>query len=408
MEYGHIKRKGNVVMAETPTVDADNTLRILWEIAAPIFDADGNRVGAVESIADVTERRKRETALQDNVVKYRKILNFTGTATVIIEEDDTISYMNPEFGRMLGYVKEEVEGKKKWTEFVIPEDIRTMQAVWQRAEFDDSPVRHELRFIRWDGEVRNGYLTITRLPGTGRVVVTLLDITENIQAVKAVQEANRKLNLLNSITRHDILNQLTVLKGNLELAREQAANPADSAMLDKELAAAEAIQSLITFTRDFQDIGSEPPLWQALRDVIVRSCQGLHLEQVTLDVETEGVEVYADRQLARVFSDLIKNAIVHGEKTTRIRIFCQESFEELHIICEDDGIGVPPEAKDRIFTREFFFRTGLDMYLAREILSITRIGIRETGQYGEGAEFELRVPKGGYRFVQKEGLQTNL
>ncbi|PKG31281.1 PAS domain-containing sensor histidine kinase [Methanoregula sp.] len=310
--------------------------------------------------------------------------------------------MNPEFGRMLGYVREGVEGKKKGTEFVVPEDVRTMQGVWQRADLDYSPVRHELRFIRWDGEVRNGYLTINGIPGSRRVVIALLDITENVRAEKAVQEANRKLNVLNSITRHDILNQLTVLKGNLELEREQVTGPRDAAVLEKELAAAEAIQSLITFTRDYQDIGSEPPVWQALRDTLVRSCQGLRLEPVTLDVETEGVEVFADHQLARVFAILIRNAIVHGEKTTRIRIYCQESFEELHIICEDDGIGIPPEAKDRIFTRDFSLKSGLDLYLAKEILSITGIGIRETGRYGEGAEFEIRVPKGGYRFTQKE------
>ena len=66
-----------------------------------------------------------------------------------------------------------------------------------------------------------------------------------------------------------------------------------------------------------------------------------------------------------MFLHLVQNAISHGKKTTRIRLFCEESFEELHIICEDDGIGVPAEAKDKIFNREFFNRTGLEMYLAR-------------------------------------------
>lgn len=400
--FSAIRRKGNAVTAETPTIDPSNTLRILWGLAAPIFDAEGNRIGAIESIADVTERRKRETALEDNVVKFRKILDNTGAATAIIEEDDTISYINPEFGRTLGYVREEIERKKKWTEFVVPEDVRTMEGVWKRADLDDSPVRHELRFIRWDGEVRNGYLTITRIPDTHKIVVALLDVTDKVRAESALQEANRKLNFLNSITRHDILNHLTVLKGNLELSIEEATEPRQKEVLKKELAAADAIQSLITITRDYQDLGISPPEWQDLRWVILKSIEGIRFEDITLLVDIEGVEVFADLQLRRVFSDLFRNATSYG-KTTRIRIFCQESFEELHIVFEDDGIGIPPEEKERIFTRECLLKGGFDLFLAKEILSITGIGIRETGVHGKGAEFELRVPKGGYRFTASQG-----
>ena len=74
------------------------------------------------------------------------------------------------------------------------------------------------------------------------------------------------------------------------------------------------------------------------------------------------------------------------------------------MICEDDGIGIPPDAKEKIFNRQFFQNTGLDMYLSRQILSITNISIRESGIYGSGARFEIRVPKGAYRFVSPPGI----
>ena len=110
--YVSIKHKGNALMAENPTLNDDNTVRILWGLAAPINDAGGNRIGAVQSIADVTSRWKRETILENTVMKFQEILDNVGTATLIIEEDDTISFINPEFGRILGYVREEIEGKK--------------------------------------------------------------------------------------------------------------------------------------------------------------------------------------------------------------------------------------------------------------------------------------------------------
>ena len=116
-------------MAENPTIDPDNTVRIIWGLAAPINDSEGNRIGASQSIADVTSRWKRETVLENTVLKFQEILDNIGTATLIIEEDDTISFINPEFGRILGYTRDEIEGKKKWMEFVVPEDIRSVNEV---------------------------------------------------------------------------------------------------------------------------------------------------------------------------------------------------------------------------------------------------------------------------------------
>jgi PAS domain S-box-containing protein len=401
-EWGYIsvRRKGNALMAENPTIDPDNTVRILWGLAAPIFDESGNRIGAVQSIADVTARWRRETVLENTVLKFQEILDNIGTATLIIEEDDTISFINPEFGRILGYTRDEIEGKKKWMEFVVPEDVRSAMRFMTRESLkSEGPINLEVRFIRWDGDVRNALLTITRVPGTQKLVAAILDITDKIRAETAVQLANRKLNFLNKIIRHDILNQLTVLKGNIDLDRETNTDPHQGAVLDKEFAATEAIQALITFTRDYQDIGIAPPEWLDVRQSIMQSCAGIRFGDIDFSVEIEGVEIYADRLLSSVFLHLVENAIRHGKRTTRIRLFCEESFEELHIVCEDDGIGVPPEAKEKIFNRQFFNQTGLEMYLTHEILSITGITIRETGIYGEGACFELCVPKGRYRFV---------
>ena len=68
------------------------------------------------------------------------------------------------------------------------------------------------------------------------------------------------------------------------------------------------------------------------------------------------------------------------------------------LIIEDDGIGIPEEDKDKIFTRGFGKNTGYGLFLVREILLITGITIKKTGQPGKGARFEMTVPKGAWRF----------
>jgi len=69
-------------------------------------------------------------------------------------------------------------------------------------------------------------------------------------------------------------------------------------------------------------------------------------------------------------------------------------------VCEDDGMGVPAEEKEKIFERGFGKNTGLGLTLSKEILSITGITIRETGEPGRGARFEMTVPKGAYRLTE--------
>ena len=128
--------------------------------------------------------------------------------------------------------------------------------------------------------------------------------------------------------------------------------------------------------------------------MISNAAASIRTGSVVLSVDTDRVEIYADHLLERVFFHLIDNAVRYGRKIKNLRFFCKESFEELLVICEDDGIGIPPDAKEKIFNRQFFQNTGLDMYLSRQILSITGVSIRETGIYGAGARFEIRYPKG--------------
>ncbi len=110
-----------------------------------------------------------------------------------------------------------------------------------------------------------------------------------------------------------------------------------------------------------------------------------------------GAEVFADPLITKVFYNLMDNAARHGGTITTIRFTLEECGPDTILICEDDGVGVPAEDKERIFERGFGKNTGLGLALSREILAITGITIRETGEPGAGVRFEIVVPKGAYR-----------
>jgi PAS domain S-box-containing protein len=400
--YTGIQWTGNSLSAETPATGLEGRFLFIREIASPIFDKHGELAGAIESIADITSLKQRVMSQQDAELQFRVIIETTASAIAILEDDTTISYINPEFEKIIGYVKEEVEGKKKWMDFVAPPDLERMKDYEhkRRADVEIVPANYEFRFIRFDGEARNGFCTITPVPDTGKMIVSLIDITDKIQEEVALQRALKKLNFLNSITRHEILNHLTVVKGFIELSKDHLNNPEFlMRSFDKELGAANAIQNLMIFSRDYQNMGIQPPAWYDVSKTIKSAVAGIRLGSITLSDETGGVEVYADQMIEKVFFHLVDNAVRYGGKIRTIRFFCEESFEELHVICEDDGIGIPPDAKKKIFNRQFFQNKGLDMYLSREIVSITGMSIRETGIYGTGSRFEIQVPKGAYRFL---------
>jgi PAS domain S-box-containing protein len=402
--YSGIQWTGNTLSAETTVMITDGQTQVIREIASPIFNKSGKLAGAIESITDITGLRQQELALLVSESRYRTILENTASAIAIIDEDETLSYINPEFEKVIGYVRDEIEGKKKLKEFVAPKDLERLLKYERdcRINPNTGTVNHEFQFIRFDGYVRTGFLTITPIPDTQKMVVSLLDITNKTREEDALQRANAKLNSFNSITRHEILNHLTVVKGYIELSRDGIRDPPFLlSSLDKELAAANAIQNLILFTRDYQNIGIQPPAWYDLSTTIKTAAASVHVGSINLSVDIEGVEIYADHVIEKVFFHLIDDAVRLG-KIRKIRFFSKESFEELHVICEDDGVGISPDKKEKIFHRQLFQNSGLDMYLSREILSITGISIRETGTFGKGARFEIRVPEGAYRFTSPQ------
>jgi len=252
------------------------------------------------------------------------------------------------------------------------------------------------------GQSRSVFETIRSpiLDRHGEVIGTVgiaRDITQRKKTEEAVRLANKKLNLLSSITRHDVLNQLTVVLGYLRMAEEQATDPVLRDYLTKMGKAGEMARRQIEFTKEYQEIGVRLPRWQDVGSTIEQATKNLDRGEVTLSVDLRDVEVFADPLLEKVFYNMAENALRHGGKLTKIQFFAENSGDCLRIVCEDDGVGVPASEKQNIFERKYFKHTGFGLFIAKEVLAITGLSIRETGTPGEGARFEVLVPAAAYR-----------
>lgn len=254
----------------------------------------------------------------------------------------------------------------------------------------------EVRFRAWDGSIRWALVSAAETGEPG-VICTIVDITDNKLSQEALTQANKKLNLLNNVTRHDILNQLTALLGFLEISKQDTNDPNLLTYIVKEEQAANAIRNQILFTRDYQNIGVHSPQWHNVAETISLAMASIDSHAVFIRSNLPPIEIYADPLLEKVFYNLIENSIRHGEKVTELVLRTVERPDSLDIIIEDNGAGVPEPEKERIFRREYFKNTGFGLFLSREILAITNLTIKETGTFGKGARFVIRIPREHFR-----------
>jgi len=136
-------------------------------------------------------------------------------------------------------------------------------------------------------------------------------------------------------------------------------------------------------------------------EVITRTRENFRSFDLSIVIDLQNMEIYADPLLEKVFYNLVDNAIRYGDTLTMISFFFQISDKGLSIICQDDGVGIEPRAKERIFERGVGRNTGMGLFLTREILGITGITIQENGVFGKGARFEILIPRGTFRFIHE-------
>jgi PAS domain S-box-containing protein len=356
-------------------------------------------------IMQVARRRRSECAQAETESLYRLLFNkmnqgYALHEVILDETGSPFNYrfieVNPEFERLMGTCREDCIGKT--VRDLIPDIDPSWISRVGTVALTQEPVRFE------DNTFSFGkyYDVSVFSPIKGKFAIVMEDITERKVYGDALQAANNKLNLLSSITRHDITNHLTVLLGYLELSKDQVLTPELSEHLTSATRAAETIARQIAFTKDYQDMGVLAPSWQNLYGVVNRVSDTVTLQHVTLDLGGQDVEIFADPLLERVFYNLIDNSLRYGAGMTKISIYPHVTPNGLNVVYEDNGAGIPMSDKSKIFEHGFGKNTGLGLFLAREILAITGMTIEETGMEGTGARFEIGVPLSNYRYPVEE------
>jgi PAS domain S-box-containing protein len=383
--------------------------------------------------AEIDRRRDAEEELRQQYIEIQKaryalklserrltdIINFLPDATFAIDREGRVIAWNRAMEEMTGVSAADMLGRGNY-EYALPFYGARRRILIDMIYEDPDVIRSQYVNVQRNGNILVGEAFYPRMhrgrgahlwgitsplyDNDGNIVgaiESLRDITNRKMAEDALNRATKKLSFLSSITFSDIQNAVFSLSGYLELEKSALVEGRATQYLDKQIGIVRTITESLKFADNFQSLGQKPPAWQNVRQSFLIGISHLDVTKLSRILAVDDLEIYADPLLEQVFFTLAENVVLHGKSATKIMVRYQESQEGLTLIFEDDGVGIPYDMKERIFNRQFETNAGMGLFLAREILSITGIMIKENGEPGKGARFEISIPGTGFRFGEK-------
>jgi len=348
-------------------------------------------------VLDVTDRYK----YQEETEQLAFIVDSSLDAIVGKGLDGTILSWNPSAEVLYGYTAEEAIGKP--ISMIIPGELyMEYRRAFRQVKRGKKVPWFETVRVRKDGSMIDVSLTISPVKDrTGKIIgasAIAKDITGRKRTEEALRQANDKLNLLGSITRHDVINQVGVLMGYLSLLEE-----GDEESHHRHITAAKQACMTITeqlqFAGSYQKAGMSPPEWVRVRLDLLGAASMLDMGAIEITDSLGDIEMLVDPLFEKVFLNLLMNSRKHGQNVKHISVGHFSRGDGVVLAYSDDGVGIAEDEKERIFERGYGKDSGLGLFLIREVLSITGITISEVGIPGEGATFEMVVPRGKFRFA---------
>ncbi|MCK9197749.1 MAG: PAS domain S-box protein [Syntrophales bacterium] len=361
---------------------------------------------ALQEVAERKERMRCEAALEDSEIRYRTIFENTRTATIIIEEDMTIVLANKQFEKLTGFPRSDIEGKKNWEEFVLQDDPGKKSGVAHKKGFPSkTPMSgNEFRIVNRNRDILYVIASIASIPSTTRKVLSLLDITERLEAEKKIMDNNQMLRTLSSelvmteererrriaVDLHDNIGQtLALTKIKLNALMEQESLPCTTESILEILEMVDqSIQQTRSLTRELSpSVLYELGLSEAI-EWLAEQIFNQHGLQIVLKYDLKSRKIDKDVQifLYRSIRELLLNIIKHA-KAKEAHVTLRKTGENIIVTVRDDGIGFDIASIDQISNKS----GGFGLLSIRERLNYIGGRLEIETRKGWGTQVEMVV-----------------
>ncbi len=365
----------------------------------------------IESFVDISERKRVEEELRESRQKFMALFSENPEAVIFCSKDFHIVEANPSFATLFGYDLDWVRGKDAVTVFA-PENLRE----------EGEPLKRKLREGHMEHctirEKKNGSRVNVSLSGAPVIVnenvvgyvLVYRDITDivfaNEELSRMFEEQNKmlsitsllneKLTVTGSLTRHDVRNKLAGINGYAYIAKKRLVGNDDvrNCLMQIEEVTKNIVR-ILDFAKTYEMLGNQERVSVNVGKMIGDAASLFaDLKGVKVINECIGFEVRADSLLMEAFHNLIDNSLKYGEKITQIRVFHQKCTDDTtELIYEDNGVGISPNLRDRLFQKGVGKGTGYGLYLIKRICEMYGWTLRENGEPDKGVRFIFKMPQ---------------
>jgi PAS domain S-box-containing protein len=299
---------------------------------------------------EVGSRKIAENEARESEIYYRAIFENTGTAIIMIDQDMTISRVNSEAEILTGFSKEEIEGKKKWTDFVVGEELNRLKGYFnKRYDPNKRPREYETKGQDEEGNIKDLLVTVVTIPGTQKQLASLIDITKRKNAENLIKSSLNEKNILLQEIHHRVKNNMQIISSLLNLQtrytndeetvnilKESQNRVRSMAMIHEKLYQSKDL-SHINFIDYIQSLVSK--LFYSYNIKEAQITPVLEIENVNLNIETAV-------PCGLIISELISNSLKYAfpnEMKGNIHITLKSVDDKYELIISDNGIGLPTD-----------------------------------------------------------------
>ncbi|GGN97757.1 hybrid sensor histidine kinase/response regulator [Haloarcula pellucida] len=378
---------------EMHTIDADGNRTVNEDKVAPLVDDDGEFVGSVGVIRDITERTERERELE----RYETIVEAVDDPVYTLDDDGVFTFVNEAIEPMTGYSPEELVGEHIGVVMTDEGLERGEQIIQDLLDDDDANSGTlEMDIVTRDGERIPSENNMALLPAPDGEFAGTAGVIRDIAERK---EREERLAEFASVVSHDLRNPLNVVQGRLTLAEETG----DIDHLGDAAGAADRmerlIEDLLSLARQGETVGTTEQV--DLRTTAEQAWANVDTGGATLDCAATTTVEADPARLRELLENLFRNSVEHGadtgSETADLTVTVDtmaDGASTAGFVVADDGRGIPPATREKIFERGYTSSnhgTGFGLAIVEDIATAHGWSVEATESATGGARFEFRT-----------------
>ncbi len=380
----------------------------------PRRDGQGNLLGFLGIVKDMTQQKQQEARLRSSEETFRLAMAYSSVGMALVSPNGRWLEVNQALCDIVGYEREELRATNFQT-ITHPDDLQAdLELVQEMIEGKRKSYQLEKRYFHKLGHEIRILLSVSLVrheDGSPKYFISMIqDISDREKLIAQLQQTNVELEQFAYVASHDLQEPLRMVTSFVGLIGTQYGNMLDAAgheYINIAVEAAKRMQLLITDLLAYARIGRESQLTTdidcdvEMHHVLLNLGNAIQGAKADIDIGPMPVIRGNPVEFLRLMQNLIGNGIKFHRPgvTPAIKVRAVQQGTEWVFTVADNGIGLKPDYYERIFqpfkrlhTQQEYQGSGIGLAVCRKIVENLGGRIWVDSVLGEGTKISFTVP----------------